>query len=81
MKQYIKNLSRLAIPRLREPLYLYMAASKRAISNVLAREKDKKQHLVYYVSRALHDAEVRYQPLEKAMLALVSATRKLTPYF
>ena len=36
---------------------------------------------MYYVSKSLHEAEVRYLPLEKAILAVVHATRKLPHYF
>ena len=34
-----------------------------------------------YVSKSLHEAEVRYLPLEKAILAIVHATRKLPHFF
>jgi len=33
------------------------------------------------VSKSLHEAEVRYLPLEKAILAIVHATCKLPHYF
>ena len=33
------------------------------------------------MSKSLHEAEVRYLPLEKAILAVVYATRKLPHYF
>ena len=36
---------------------------------------------VFYVSKSLHEAEVRYLPLEKAILAVVYATCKLPYYF
>ena len=39
------------------------------------------QKPVYYVNKSLHEAEVRYLPLEKAILAVVHATRKLPHYF
>ena len=39
------------------------------------------QQLVYYVRKSLNKAEVRYLPLEKAILAVVYATRKLPHYF
>ena len=38
------------------------------------------QQPVYYISKTLVDAE-RYLPLEKLVLALVHATRKLPQYF
>ena len=33
------------------------------------------------MSKSLHEAEVRYQPLEQAILAMVHATHKLPYYF
>ncbi|XP_075660890.1 uncharacterized protein LOC142630732 [Castanea sativa] len=39
------------------------------------------QRPVYYVSKFLHEVEVRYLPLEKAILAVVHATQKLPHYF
>ena len=39
------------------------------------------QRPVYYVSKSLHEAETHYLPLEKAILAVVQATRKLPHYF
>ena len=39
------------------------------------------QQLVYYVSKTLDGAETRYLPLEKLVLVLVHATRKLPHYF
>ncbi|XP_065629984.1 uncharacterized protein LOC136067703 [Quercus suber] len=39
------------------------------------------QRPVYYVSKSLHEAKVRYLPLEKAILVVVHATRKLSYYF
>ena len=39
------------------------------------------QRPAYYVSKSLHEVEVHYLPLEKAILAMVHATRKLPHYF
>ena len=36
---------------------------------------------VYYVCKSLHEAETRYLPLERAILAVVHATQKLPCYF
>ena len=36
---------------------------------------------MYYVSKTMVDAETKYLPLEKLVLALVNATRKLPHYF
>ena len=52
-----------------------------AISLVLIRVDDGVQRPVYYVSKSLHEAEVRYLLLKKAILAIVLGTRKLPHYF
>ena len=36
---------------------------------------------MYYASRALRGAEERYPPMENLAFALVTAARKLKPYF
>ena len=36
---------------------------------------------VYYVSKSLHEVEVHYLPLEKAILVVIHATCKLPHYF
>ena len=62
-------------------LTLYLAVSDFSTSVVLVRDKDRVQHPVYYCSRALRRAEERYPRMEKLILALVTAARKLRPYF
>ena len=51
------------------------------VSLVLVRMEIEVQRSVYYVSKSLQEAEVCYLPLEKAILAIVHATRKLPYYF
>ena len=36
---------------------------------------------LYYMSKSLHEVEVRYLPMEEAILAVVHAVRKLPHYF
>mgnify|MGYP007088652302 CR=1 FL=1 len=52
-----------------------------AVSLVLIRVDNGVQRPVYYVSKSLHEAEIRYLPLEKTILAVVHATWKLPHYF
>ena len=52
-----------------------------AVSLVLIREDNGLQRPVYYVSKSLHEAKIRYSPLEKAILAVVHASWKLLHYF
>ena len=62
-------------------LFAYIAMALYALSLVLIRVDCGVQRPVYYVSKSLHKAEVRYLPLEKAILAVVFGTRKLLHYF
>ena len=64
-----------------EVLFAYIAVALYAISLMLVRVDSGIQRPVYYVSKSLNEAEVRYLPLEKAILAVVHATRKLPHYF
>ena len=60
---------------------MYLAVSEVAVSAVLFHEENKKQRPVFYVSRMLLDAETRYSAVEKMVLALVNAKKKLRHYF
>ncbi|CAL1412854.1 unnamed protein product [Linum trigynum] len=72
----------LSAPIRGERLYLYLAVSEQAVSSALVRRaQDGSDQPVYYVSKALLPAETRYLPVEKAVLAVTSAARKLRPYF
>ena len=62
-------------------LLAYIVVAPYAVSLVLIQVDSGIQRLVYYVSRSLHKAEIRYLPLEKAILVVVHATRKLPHYF
>ena len=64
-----------------EELFLYLAVSLAAVSAALIREEGRMQKPIYYASRALCGAEERYPPMEKLAFALVTAARKLKPYF
>ena len=62
-------------------LFLYLAISPTIVSATLVREEERVQKPVYYASRALRGAKERYLLMEKHAFALVTATRKLKPYF
>ena len=64
-----------------EVLFAYIAVAPYAVSLVLIRVNNGIQRPVYYVSKSLHEAKVRYLPLEKAILAVVLGTCKLPHYF
>ena len=80
-KEYLTHPAILSSPKADEMLFAYIAVASHAMSLVLIREDNGIQWPVYYVSKSLHEAEIRYLPLEKAVLAIVQATRKLPHYF
>ncbi|XP_027166642.1 uncharacterized protein LOC113766677 [Coffea eugenioides] len=81
LKGHIAQLPALTSPAQEETLLIYLAAWEEADSAVLVREDGKVQRPVYYVSRALQGAEPRYTMIERYVLALVHAARKLRSYF
>ena len=68
-------------PEVDEVLFAYIVVTSHAVSLVLIRVDNGVQRPVYYVRKSLHEAEVRYLPLERAILAVVHVTRKLPHYF
>ena len=64
-----------------EVFFAYIVVASHAMRLVLIRVNNGMQRPVYYVSKYLHEVEVRYLPLEKAILAIVHTTRKLPHYF
>ena len=68
-------------PEKEEVLFAYIFVAFHVASLVLIRVNNGVQKPVYYVSKSLHEAEVRYLPLEKAILAVVHTTRKLPHSF
>nr|GFA42040.1 hypothetical protein [Tanacetum cinerariifolium] len=56
---------------------VYLAEAKEAISAVLMTERNGKQMPIYFVSRALQGPKINYTLMEKLILALVSASKRL----
>ena len=68
-------------PKVEEVLFAYIVVASHTVSLVLVRVDSNVQRPIYYVSKSLHEAEVRYVPLEKAILAVMHVTCKLPHYF
>ena len=81
LKTYLSSPPILVSPIEGELLTLYLAVSDFSTSVVLVKDKERVQHPFYYCSRALRGAKERYPRMEKIILALVTAARKLRPYF
>ncbi|GKB92244.1 reverse transcriptase domain-containing protein, partial [Tanacetum coccineum] len=81
MKEHIAKLPMLTAPEEQEELIVYLAASKEAVSAVLMTEREARQMPIYFVSRALRGPEINYTAMEKLVLALVHASKRLRRYF
>ena len=80
LKEYLTQAPTLTTPDPEEDLFMCLSVSDHPVSAVLLKDQEV-QHPVYYISKTLVDVETRYLPLEKLVLALVHATRKLPHYF
>ncbi|CAL9002342.1 unnamed protein product, partial [Prunus brigantina] len=81
LKNYMSKAPLLSKPLPGEVLLLYLSVSVTAVSSVLIRKPEKAELPIFYVSKALQSAELRYPPLEQLALALVISARRLRPYF
>ena len=81
LKEYLSRPPIMSSPEVDEVLFAYLVTASYAISFVLIWVDSGIQRPFYYVSKSLHEAEVHYLPLEKAILVVVHATRKLPHYF
>ncbi|GJR70262.1 reverse transcriptase domain-containing protein [Tanacetum coccineum] len=81
MKKLIAELPTLTAPAKKEELIVYLSAAGEAISTVLMTEREGKQMQIYFVSRTLQGPEINYIPMEKLVLALVNASKRLKRYF
>ena len=81
LKEYLSHPPIMSSPETDEVLFAYIAVALYAMSLVLIRVDSGRQRPVYYVSKSLHEVEIHYLPLEKAILVVVYGTRKLPHYF
>ncbi|XP_022026101.1 uncharacterized protein LOC110926690 [Helianthus annuus] len=81
MKEYLIQLPTLTAPKEKEPLILYLSAAEVAVGAILMVERENIQTPIYYISKMLTGPETRYSMIEKLVLALVHASRRLRRYF
>ncbi|GJZ19671.1 reverse transcriptase domain-containing protein [Tanacetum coccineum] len=80
-KLHSKLLPMLTALEEQEELIVYLAASKEAVSAVLMTKREARQMPIYFVNRALRGPKVNYTVMEKLVLALVHASKRLRRYF
>ena len=81
LKAYLASPLILSRPEPGEDLYMYLVISDHVVISVLIWQHKGIQRPIHYLSKTLVDVETQYLPLEKMVLALVHATRKLPHYF
>ena len=81
LKKYLSRPPIMSRLEVNEVLFAYIAVASHTVSLVLVQVDSGVQRLVYYVSKSLHEADVRHLPLEKAILTVMHAMRKLSHYF
>nr|GEW01546.1 reverse transcriptase domain-containing protein [Tanacetum cinerariifolium] len=77
MKKFVEILPTLTASVQGEILMMYLAASTESISAALFIRRKEEHVLIYFVSRVLQGAELNYLGMEKLILALVHAARRL----
>ena len=73
LKEYLSWLPIMSNPEADEVLSAYITVAPHAVSLVLIRIDGDIQRPIYYMSKSLHKAKVRYLPLEKTIFAVVHA--------
>nr|GEW31614.1 reverse transcriptase domain-containing protein [Tanacetum cinerariifolium] len=77
LKQHLSELPLLVAPKPQEELIIYLSATYGAISAVLMAERGMDQMPIYFISCALQGPELNYSPMEKLVLSLVFAAKRL----
>ena len=70
----------ISTPDWAQPFEILCDASNFAIGTVLGHRIDNKQHVIYYSSRTLNDAQQHYTMTEKEFLTVVFTLEKFRPY-
>ena len=77
LKEHLGRPSLVSKPFEGEKLYLCLTISEEVVITALVKAEEKIQWPVYYVSKRLLDTETRYLKLEKLVMAIVVASKKL----
>lgn len=81
LKEYLSHPPLSSILEPHEQLFIYLAASSKAVSVALIKKDNGMHKQVYYVSKSLVGNEISYLPIEKLVLAMITTSRFLGYYF
>eukprot|EP01018_Ginkgo_biloba_P024974 Gb_30087 [translate_table: standard] len=69
-------------PNWSQRFFLYISAGGKALGIVLMQQDGNGvEHIVYFTDRTLNESELKYGTVEKEILALIYASKKLCHYF
>ena len=77
IKQYLTSPHVLVPPQKHKLFKLYLSDDERAIGSALIQEFEGKERVIYFISRRLLDAEIRYTLVERLCLCLYFSCTKL----
>ena len=60
---------------------MYLLVTNKVVSSTLIQKEGKHQLPIYFTKCVLHDADKRYQMIEKVALAFITLVWRLKPYF
>ena len=80
IKNYLTRPPVLIPPQQGKPFRLYLSTDGMVIGSALIQEFEGKERVIYYLSRRLVDAEMRYSAIEKLCLCLYFSCIKLRHY-
>jgi len=80
LKQELISAPIISAPNWAQPFEIMCDAFDFAIGVVLGQCINNRQHVIYYLSRTLNDAQQNYTMTEKEFLAVVFALEKFRPY-
>ena len=81
LKEYLSRPPIMSSLEVDDVLFAYIVVAPHTVNLVLVRVNSGVQRPIYYVNNSQYKAEVRYLPLEKAILVVVHTTCKLPHYF
>lgn len=81
LKAYLSSPPLISILEPHKQLFVYFSSSTKSVSATLIRENEGVQKPIYYVSKCLVGDELNYLPIEKLVLTLITASRRLHHYF
>jgi len=81
IKRYISNPPVLEAPILGKPLTLHIVSQEKSLGALCVQKNEKgKETALYYLSRILVSAGLKYSPIEKIFLSLIFSIQKLRHY-